>query len=404
MNHKTILPGQITASGHLATLGVMGGGQLGRLFVQAAQSMGYFTAVLDADPASPAGLVSHYHIQTPYDDEQGLAQLMQRSEAITTEFENVPAPALMTLGAHRPVAPNAQAVAVAQDRIAEKAHFVACTEAGGVAPAPYAAIDSDALLNAVPGDLLPGILKTARLGYDGKGQMQVQNRAELAAAWLQMGRVPCVLEKRLSLKTELSVIVARGADGQVVHFPVQCNLHRDGILAVTEVFESNLPADLAQQAIRATEAIAHQMAYVGVLCVEYFVVDDGTPAGTLIVNEMAPRPHNSGHYTLNACDLSQFDLQVRAMAGLPLVQPRQHSPAIMLNLLGDLWWDATGQARTPDWAAVLALPGIHLHLYGKLNARAGRKMGHLTVTGPSIEQVRSTALQAAAILNIEPWA
>jgi 5-(carboxyamino)imidazole ribonucleotide synthase len=391
-------------SGQLATLGVMGGGQLGRMFVQAAQEMGYFTAVLDADPASPAGLVSHYHIDTPYDDEQGLAQLMQRCEAITTEFENVPAPALMTLGAHRPVAPGANAVAVAQDRIAEKAHFLACAQAGGVDPAPYAAIETEALLNAVPDGLLPGILKTARLGYDGKGQARVKNRAELAAAWDQMGRVPCVLEKRLPLRMELSVIVARGADGQVVHFPPQRNLHRDGILAVTEVFEGNLPTVLSQQAVAATTAIAHQLNYVGVLCVEYFVIEDGSEHGALVVNEMAPRPHNSGHYTLNACDVSQFELQVRAMAGLPLVQPRQHSPAVMLNLLGDLWFDAAGKPRTPDWAAVLSLPGTHLHLYGKLNARAGRKMGHLNVTGASAEQVQATALQAARLLGIAPWA
>ncbi len=404
MSRKTILPGQLMPSGQLATLGVMGGGQLGRMFVQAAQEMGYFTAVLDADPASPAGLVSHYHIDTPYDDEQGLAQLMQRCEAITTEFENVPAPALMTLGAHRPVAPGAHAVAVAQDRIAEKAHFVACAQAGGVGPAPYAAIETEALLNAVPDDLLPGILKTARLGYDGKGQARVKDRAELAIAWNQMGRVPCVLEKRLPLKSELSVIVARGADGQLVHFPPQRNLHRDGILAVTEVFEGNLPAALAQQAVAATTAIAHQLNYVGVLCVEYFVIDDGSEHGALVVNEMAPRPHNSGHYTLNACDVSQFELQVRAMAGLPLVQPRQHSPAVMLNLLGDLWFNDAGQPRTPDWAAVLALPGTHLHLYGKLSARAGRKMGHLNVTGPSVAAVQATAQQAAHLLGVAPWA
>lgn len=404
MSRKPVLPGQVMASGQMATLGVMGGGQLGRMFVQAAQEMGYFTAVLDADPASPAGLVSHYHIQTPYEDEQGLAQLMQRCEAITTEFENVPAPALMTLGAHRPVAPAAQAVAVAQDRIAEKAHFVACAQAGGVGPAPYAAIDSEALLNAVPADLLPGILKTARLGYDGKGQIRVPDRAALASAWDQMGRVPCVLEKLLPLKDELSVIVARGADGQIVHFPPQRNLHRDGILAVTEVFEGNLPATLAQQAVASTRAIAEELKYVGVLCVEYFVIDDGSADGALVVNEMAPRPHNSGHYTLNACDVSQFELQVRAMAGLPLVQPRQHSPAIMLNLLGDLWFGPEGQARTPDWAAVLALPGTHLHLYGKLSARAGRKMGHLNITAATVEQAQATARQAAALLGIAPWA
>ena len=400
---RRILPGQLMPSGQMATLGVMGGGQLGRMFVQAAQAMGYFTAVLDPDPASPAGLVSHYHIQTSYEDEQGLAQLMQRCEAITTEFENVPAPALMTLGAQRPVAPSAQAVSVAQDRIAEKTHFTACARAGGVGPAPWAAITDVASLAAVPDTLLPGILKTARLGYDGKGQARVLNRDELVAAWQQMGCVPCVLEQLLPLRLELSVILARGADGQVVHFPVQRNLHRDGILAVTEVFDGVVPTTLAEQAVAATVTVAQQLNYVGVLCVEYFLVDDGTADGQLVVNEMAPRPHNSGHYTLNACDVSQFELQVRTMAGLPLPQPRLHSPALMLNLLGDLWFDANKRSRQPDWAAVLALPGTHLHLYGKLNARTGRKMGHLNITGESVEQVQATARLAAAILGMAPW-
>jgi len=402
-SHKPLLPGEMQANGHLSTLGVMGGGQLGRMFVHSAQAMGYFTAVLDADPASPAGWVSHYHVQTPYEDEQGLAQLMQRSGAITTEFENVPAPALVTLGAHRPVAPGAAAVAIAQDRIEEKAHFVACSSSTGIGPAPYAAIDSDALLQAAPTDLLPGILKTARLGYDGKGQARVNTREELAAAWVNMGRVPCVLEKRLDLRDELSVIVARGANGDVVNFPVQRNIHRDGILAVTEVYDGLLPSALAEQAIATTRAIAQHLSYVGVLCVEFFVVTHSDGSLGLVVNEMAPRPHNSGHYTQNACDLSQFDLQVRAMAGLPLVQPRQHSPAIMLNLLGDLWLNDQGQAHTPDWAAVLALPGTHLHLYGKLSARAGRKMGHLNITGSTVQAVQTTALHAAQLLGIAPW-
>ncbi len=404
MSVPTVVPGQVSAHGHLATLGVMGGGQLGRMFVQAAQSMGFFTAVLDPDPASPAGLVSHYHIQTAYDDEQGLAQLMQRCDAITTEFENVPAPALHTLGAHRPVAPSAQAVAVAQDRAAEKAHFVACAQAGGVGPAPYALIDRAALLSAVPDALLPGILKTCRMGYDGKGQVRVQTRAELADAWDALGQVPCVLEQRLALREELSVIVARGANGQMVHYPPQRNLHRDGILAVTHAMEGVLPPALSAQAIDTARAVAEQLQYVGVLCVEFFVVDDGHGAAKLVVNEMAPRPHNSGHYTLDACDVSQFELQVRAMAGLPLVTPRQHSPAIMLNLLGDLWLDAAGQPRVPDWSSVLALPGCHLHLYGKVSARAGRKMGHLTVTGDSAATVEATARQAAALIGMAPWA
>ena len=407
MSLKPLLPGALSDRGQQMTLGVMGGGQLGRMFVQAAQAMGYFTAVLDPDPASPAGLISHFHIQTPYDDEQGLAQLMQRCDAITTEFENVPAPALVTLGAHRPVAPSAMCVAVAQDRVKEKAHFLACAPVSGVFPAPYAAIDSDELLNAVPDDLLPGILKTARMGYDGKGQVRVSTREELVAAWATLGRVPCVLEKLMPLKAECSVIVARGSNGDVVSFPVQANTHRDGILATTEVYEGAVPAELAQRAQASTVAIAHHLHYVGVLCVEYFVVDNGAGGLDLVVNEMAPRPHNSGHYTQDACDISQFDAQVRALAGLPLPVPRQHSPAIMINLLGDLWFNPNGvraqaseRAVPPPWAQVLALPGTHLHLYGKLDARPGRKMGHLNITAPTVEQVQQTAAQVRALLGL----
>ncbi len=386
-----ILPGTLV-NGQPATLGVMGGGQLGRMFVHAAQRMGYFTAVLDPDAASPAGLVSHHHIQTAYLDEQGLAQLMQRCAAITTEFENVPAPALLTLGAHRPVAPGAEAVAIAQDRAQEKAHFVRC----GVPVAPHAVIETATQLAAVGDDLLPGILKTSRLGYDGKGQMRVKTRAELAAAWDELKNVPCVLEKMLPLAAECSVIVARGWDGQIVNFPVQRNLHREGILAVTEVFDGNVPPALAAQAIAATKSIAEGLRYVGVLCVEFFVLQDGS----LVVNEMAPRPHNSGHYSVDACDHSQFDLQVRTLAGLPLVQPRLHSPSIMLNLLGDIW---LAFQDAPPWDQMLALPGTHLHLYGKLKASKGRKMGHLNITGQTVDEVRATALAAARILGIEPF-
>ena len=390
MRGSTLLPGG-AVNGQQATLGVMGGGQLGRMFVQAAQRLGYFTVVLDPDVISPAGLVSHYHIRTDYLDQAGLAQLMQRCAAITTEFENVPAAALMTLGAARPVAPAAEAVAIAQDRAREKAHFVRC----GVACAPYAVIETAAQLERVAEDLLPGILKTTKLGYDGKGQIRVRDRAELAAAWEQLAGVPCVLEKMLALKAECSVIVARGWDGVMVNLPLQLNLHREGILAVTEVHEGNVSPALAQKAVAAAKAIAQELQYVGVLCVEFFVLQDDS----LIVNEIAPRPHNSGHYSMDACDLSQFDLQVRTLAGLPLAQPRQHSPAVMLNLLGDLWRDGV----TPAWGQVLSLPGVHLHLYGKLKASKGRKMGHLTATGSTVAEVRATALAAAAVLGIAPF-
>ena len=391
-----ILPG--------ATLGVMGGGQLGRMFVHAAQSMGFRTAVLDADPASPAGLVSHEHLRAPYLDADALADLARLSAAITTEFENVPAAALDKLAETRPVAPAGSAVAVCQDRAREKAHFVGC----GVACAPHALIETPAQLAAVTDDLLPGILKTSSMGYDGKGQVRVKTRDELNAAWAELQQVPCVLEKMLPLAYEVSVIVARGRDGQIVHFPLQQNLHRDGILAVTTVPAPNVTEAVSQQAYASAHQIAASLNYVGVLCIEFFVLADGS----LVANEMAPRPHNSGHHTIDACDVSQFELQVRAMTGLPLVEPVLHSPCFMLNLLGDLWFPVrNGQRvkvqqepqREPDWAAVLALSGTHLHLYGKTEARVGRKMGHLTVTGATPEAARATALQAAALLGIDAF-
>jgi 5-(carboxyamino)imidazole ribonucleotide synthase len=392
---KTILPAAAGAGAQASTLGVMGGGQLGRMFVHAAQQLGYYTAVLDPDVASPAGLVSHVHVQTDYLDEQGLAQMLRRCAAITTEFENVPAGALYTLGAHLPTSPGADAVAICQDRAKEKLHFSRC----GVACAPHALIETPEQLQAVSETLLPGILKTARLGYDGKGQVRVATRAELRAAWEGLKRAPCVLEKMLPLAFECSVVVARGRDGAMVHLPVQRNLHRDGILALTEVHEQSIDPAQAQRAIEATRAIAQGLDYVGVLCVEFFGLQDGS----LVVNEMAPRPHNSGHWSIEGADVSQFELQVRTLAGLPLVQPRQHSPAIMLNLLGDLWFRDGAQETAPDWAGVLALPGTHLHLYGKLSARPGRKMGHLTVTGARLDDVRATASQAAQRLGIAPF-
>ena len=412
---KPLLPG--------ATLGVLGGGQLGRMWAHAAQRMGYNTAVLDPDAQSPAGLVSHHHIHTDYLDAAGLKQLAAVCQAVTTEFENVPADALAQLAATLPVSPAASAVAVAQDRAREKAHFVAC----GVPVAPYAVIDTPdqlaALLARTAGavavdDLLPGILKTSRMGYDGKGQLRVTTRDELKAGWAKLGQVPCVLEKMLPLASECSVIVARGRDGTTVNLPVQRNLHRDGILAVTEVFVGNVPAELAQQAIAAAKSVAQGLNYVGVLCVEFFVLaDSGHAHSKLVVNEIAPRPHNSGHYSQDACDVSQFELQVRCMADLPLTQPRLHSPAVMLNLLGDLWStnasnqnqsnqsgsDSNSLQREPDWAQVLALPGTHLHLYGKREARVGRKMGHLNITAATPDAAHSTALQAAAILGIAPF-
>ena len=412
-----ILPGN-DANGQSITLGVMGGGQLGRMFVHAAQAMGYATAVLDPDVTSPAGLVSHLHVRSDYLDAKGLNTLAQSCAAVTTEFENVPAHALQTLAGTVPVAPAASAVRIAQDRAQEKAHFGRC----GVPCAPYAVIETAEQLSAADAYLLPGVLKTSRMGYDGKGQIRVKNRAELAVAWDSLKNVPCVLEKMLALKSECSVIVARGWDGACVNLPVQLNMHREGILAMTEVFGGNLSASLVKKAIAAAKSIAHELKYVGVLCVEFFVLEEGSAdrkaLGGLIVNEIAPRPHNSGHYSMNACDVSQFELQVRTLAGLPLAPPRQHSPAIMLNLLGDLWFVKAKSGKesiptvppqleaspmTPPWAKVLALPGTHLHLYGKAKPSRGRKMGHLNITGRTVAEVRATASQAAKLLGIKPF-
>lgn len=379
-----------------ATLGVMGGGQLGRMFVHAAQTLGYRVVVLEPDAAAPAGAAADDHLCAGYEDPAALADMARRAAAVTTEFENVPAAALRVLaqGGAVPVAPAADAVERCQHRAREKALFVRA----GVACAPYASIESAADLDAASRlDLLPGILKTSSLGYDGKGQARVETPAELSQAWHGLGGVACVLERRLPLALELSVIVARGRDGACVHLPVQQNLHRDGILAVTQAPGPDVAPDVAAAAIQAAQRLAEAMAYVGVLCVEFFVLADGA----LVVNEMAPRPHNSGHYSIDACDVSQFELQVRTLAGMPLVAPRQHSAAVMLNLLGDLWFTGPGDApRAPDWAAVLALPGAHLHLYGKQQARRGRKMGHLTLTAPDGAGARATALRAAALLGL----
>jgi 5-(carboxyamino)imidazole ribonucleotide synthase len=386
-------------------LGVMGGGQLGRMWVHAAQVHGYHAMVLEPDTHSPAGAAAEQHLAAPYLDASALQTLASHCCAVTTEFENVPAQALHQLQSSGcTVAPPPDAVQVCQHRAREKEAF----GAAGVPCAPHALLQNEADL-AQPGlaALLPGILKTASLGYDGKGQAQVATRAELNGAWQALGAVPCVLEQRLALRCEISVIVARGQDGAVVHLPVQHNLHRGGILAVTQVPATDtgdVSGALAERAVQLATRLAQALAYVGVLCVEFFVVDDGSAGGALVANEMAPRPHNSGHYSIDACDVSQFDLQVRTLAGLPLVAPRQHSAAVMLNLLGELWFAHGGaQAKEPNWPALLALPGLRLHLYGKAQARPGRKMGHVTVTAPQLHQARATAQQAAALLGLAPF-
>ena len=373
-------------------LGLLGGGQLGRMFAMAAQSLGYRVCVLDPSADSPAGAVADAQVVADYLDDQGLARLAERCSAASTEFENVPAAALAYLAKHCPVSPGAEAVAIAQDRLAEKRFVAAC----GVPVAPHAAVERAEDLDGLAADLFPGILKSARLGYDGKGQVRVRMPEEARAAFDALGRVACVLEKMLPLALEVSVLVARNRAGEVATFPVAENAHRDGILAVT-VLPARIDADLAARAREVAAKVATQMDYVGVLCVEMFVLADGS----LVVNEMAPRPHNSGHATIDACTTSQFEQQARVMAGLPLGDTTQLAPAVMLNLLGDLWFagDPT-DAVEPDWASVLAVPGAKLHLYGKTEARRGRKMGHITCLAPSVDEALARAAQVARILGL----
>ncbi len=378
-------------------LGMLGGGQLGRMFCHAAQGMGFKVAVLDPDAHSPAGAVADMHIQAAYDDPSGLERLSSLCKAITTEFENVPASSLDALGARSLVRPAARAVAIAQDRIHEKAFI----QEAGVAVAPYVPVHSAADINAAPPTLFPGILKAARLGYDGKGQARVANREEARAALAEFDNIPCVLEALLPLAGELSVVLARGANGQAAAYHPARNEHREGILAVSVADTAELaqgPAQtLAVEAVDAALALANRLDYVGVMCVEFFVLRDGG----LIVNEIAPRPHNSGHYTMNANVCSQFEQQVRATAGLPLGDTSSLCPAIMLNILGDVWFDsATGAQREPDWAGLMAIPGAKLHLYGKAQARVGRKMGHVNVLGSTLAKAQADAAAAARVLGI----
>jgi 5-(carboxyamino)imidazole ribonucleotide synthase len=373
-----ILPG--------ASLGVLGGGQLGRMFALRARVMGYRVVVLEADPRSPAGQVADEQIEAAYDDAAALDLLADRCAAVTTEFENVPAGSLERLARRLPVHPSAAAVSVTQERIAEKSFL----REQGFSTAEFAPVrQADDVERAVAATGLPAILKTARLGYDGKGQAVVASPEEARAAFTRFGGVPCILERRLALETEISVVLARGADGQVVSFPAGENEHRNGILHTTTV-PARIPAELAAEAERLAAAVAERLGYVGVLGVEMFVAD----GGRLFVNELAPRPHNSGHFTLDACSVDQFELQVRALTGLPLVRPRLLAPVCMVNILGDSW-----AGGTPRWERALAMPGVRLHLYGKAEPRPGRKMGHLTCLADSADAALALATAAHAALR-----
>jgi 5-(carboxyamino)imidazole ribonucleotide synthase len=374
-----------------ATLGVLGGGQLGRFFVLAAHEMGYRVMVLDPDPHSPAGLIADEHLIADYHDPQAVIRMETECAAVTTEFENVPADIMAHLAKAVPVRPSSAAVAICQNRIVEK-NFLRQHK---LPHAPYAEIYSDADIASVPPALFPGILKVARFGYDGKGQIRVANRDEALTAFHHLQNEPCVLEQMLSLDYEVSVVLARDAQGHVKCFPVAENTHRHGILDVSIVPARMGPCS-GGDAQELAETIAQQIDYVGVMAVEFFV-----SRGNIYINEMAPRPHNSGHYTLDACASSQYDQQVRALCGLPLGDGKMHSAAVMVNLLGDLWFSHGGiEAKEPAWDKLFAVPNLRLHLYGKREARPGRKMGHFTVIGNDPAEVQRAALAARAAIGI----
>jgi 5-(carboxyamino)imidazole ribonucleotide synthase len=363
-----------------ATLGVLGGGQLGRYFVMAARTMGYRTIVLEPDPQAPAGKVADEHLVAAFDDGAALQHLASRCAAVTTEFENPPAAAMEWLADHTVVRPSPSAVAITQDRRSEKQFL----ESAGVPVAPFAVIEAAADIDAAVGFGYPAILKTARLGYDGKGQLAVAAHVGLRGAWERLNSEPCVLEQRLDLDSEISVVLTRGASGQTAIYPVAANTHVDGILDCT-IVPCTVPG-----AIDLAETVAVALQYVGVLAVEMFVVD-----GRLVVNELAPRPHNSGHWTLDAARTSQFEQQVRALCGMGLGDASLLPPAVaMVNLLGDLWTDGE-----PNWAAALAEPEASLHLYGKQTARPRRKMGHITVTGATPGEAESSARAIRSLLT-----
>jgi 5-(carboxyamino)imidazole ribonucleotide synthase len=376
-------------------LGLMGGGQLGRMFTHAAQALGFRVCVLEPTADSPAGQSADEQIVAAYDDPAALDRLATRCQAVTTEFENVPASALSRLAQRVRVAPAPEAVAVAQDRALEK-RFVASQH---IPVAPHAVITRIDDFRSVDPKLFPGILKTARLGYDGKGQEKVASADAAREAWSRMNGVKCVLEKALPLRKEVSCIVARGTDGDSATFPLSENEHRNGILAVS-IAPARVSPELERQARQHATRIADALAYVGVLCVEFFVVDEGD-SGRLVVNEIAPRPHNSGHFTIDACVTSQFEQQARILAGLPLGSTAQMAASVMLNVLGDVWFEQ-GNLRTPDWSGVLRVPGAKLHLYGKAEPRLGRKMGHVTAVNGTIEAALGRANEVARVLGIAP--
>ncbi len=372
---REILPG--------ATLGVLGGGQLGRMFCVAARTMGYRVVVLDPDPLCGAGHIADEHIQADYTDLSALEEMAKQCDVITLEFENIPSQSVRLLADKTTVFPVAESLEIAQNRDLEKQF----AQKAGLQPVPYAMLlkDSD-LLQAADVIGFPAILKSNTLGYDGKGQFVVNDFAELSAAYQQVGRVDCVLEKKINIRCEVSAIVARNANAELASFPVSENQHRNGILHMS-IVPARVDIEISRQAIEGASILADAMSYVGILAVEFFVSENNV----LYFNEMAPRPHNSGHYTKDACVTSQFEQQVRMMCGLTPGDTRLMSPVVMVNMLGDLW--------PPQWADIFAQNNIKLHLYGKTEARPGRKMGHFNVLAEDVGSALVVAEEVFARLS-----
>lgn len=377
-----------------AWIALFGGGQLGSMFCEAAQKLGFRIAAVDPDPDAPIVALADAHWSTNYDDDETLDALIEKAEAATVEFENVPYAALARIARHMPLRPSVDSVRTAQDRFEEKNFFVR----HGLPVVPFFYIRCAKDLFTAPEYLFPALLKTAQFGYDGKGQRYVDSSRKLKTAFQELGGVACVLEQRVELKGEISVLVARNAQGETALWPVAENHHRNNILDVT-VAPARIPREIAEAACKHALAAAEALSYQGVLCVEFFVdVNDA-----LFLNEMAPRPHNSGHHTIESCITSQFEQQARITTGLSLGDTAQKQPAVMINLLGDLWFAHSEAATEPDWNTLLqGIHGATLHLYGKKQARRGRKMGHITFCANSTEEALQVAETIRQKLGLPP--
>jgi len=370
-----------------AALGVLGGGQLGRMFAIAARRMGYRVHTFSPEDDSPAGQVADVEVTASYEDLDALRTFARGVDVVTFEFENVPIEAIDAIEALAPVRPSGLALHTAQQRAREKT-FLADR---GVPTAPFApAATLDELWDAVARVGTPAVIKTAAFGYDGKGQHKIATPADVEHIWTALGHQAAVVEKFINLQAEISIVAARGIDGEVATFPPFENRHRNHILDLTTA-PAAIPAPVARRAAEIARTILEELQYVGVLCVEFFVSTEGE----LLVNELAPRPHNSGHLTFDAAVTSQFEQQVRAICGLPLGSAEIPRPAAMANLLGDLWVDGE-----PNWAAACRFTDVKLHLYGKTNARPGRKMGHLTAVGKTVQDAQERVIAARDALLI----